>query len=180
MTDDREFIDDQQLFRNAVRGVTTLKQTRAALRGRRPKPIPAQTKKNERQVVKQLLNDDLKISDYETGDELLYCRPGLSRAIFRKLRKGDILPEAELDLHGKIVSEAKESVGVFLKQCYSSQRRCIRIIHGKGLRSPGGQPILKIKIDIWLRQRDEVLAYCSAQPRDGGTGAVYVLLKKQR
>ena len=128
----------------------------------------------------QLLSDDLEISDYRTGDELRYSRPGLSKALLRKLRKGEYLVEAELDLHGKIVSEAKQSVGLFLKKCCNTQRRCIRIIHGKGLGSPGGQPKLKIKLDIWLRQRDDVLAYCSAQPQDGGMGAVYVLLKKQR
>lgn len=180
MPDNRDSVDDQQLFRKAVGDVTELKQTRTPLRGRRPKPIPSQTHKSQQQVVDQLLNDELDIADYETGEELIYLRAGLSKAIFKKLRKGDILVEAELDLHGKIVSEAKLSLGLFLKQCYTHQRRCIRIIHGKGLGSPGGQPVLKSKVDHWLRQRDEVLAFCSAQPRDGGTGAVYVLLKKSR
>ena len=179
MTDDDKIADDLALFRNAVSDVNTLKQTRAVLRPPTPKPIPRQTQNNQKQVINELLSDDLDISDYQTGDALLYSRPGLSKSILRKLRKGDILIEAELDLHGQIVSEAKESIGAFLQQCFSYQRRCIRIIHGKGLRSPGGQSILKIKVDTWLRQRDDVLAYCSALPRDGGTGAVYVLLKKQ-
>lgn len=116
----------------------------------------------------------------ETGDELLYKKPGIQDKVFRKLRRGQIAVAAELDLHGYTVLHARDSLSDFLQECVTRNRRCVRIIHGKGLRSGQGRPTIKSRIGKWLQQRQEVLAYCSARQVDGGTGAIYVLLKNYR
>ncbi|MEZ5671388.1 MAG: Smr/MutS family protein [Thiotrichaceae bacterium] len=92
---------------------------------------------------------------------------------------GQFSISAELDLHGLIVSQAREAVVDFLHYCRDRSLRCVRIVHGKGYGSWQKQPILKGKLNHWLRQRDEVLAFCPARGVDGGTGAVYVLLKNR-
>jgi len=115
---------------------------------------------------------------FETGEELLHVRPGLQQTVIRKLRRGQYAIEAELDLHGATVTQAREAVDEFLGAARERGKRCVRIIHGKGHSSVGKMPVLKGKVNSWLRQKDEVLAFCSARPNDGGTGAVYVLLKR--
>jgi len=114
----------------------------------------------------------------ETGDELHYKRPGVQNRVLKKLRRGEYRIEAELDLHGLIADEAKKVTARFLANARTRRKRCVRIIHGKGLGSKGGTPVIKQKINFWLSHRDDILAFCSALPRDGGTGAVYVLLKQ--
>jgi len=94
----------------------------------------------------------------------------------RKLKRGQFDIEDELDLHGMRVKEAGQTLESFLSKCSNHGRRCVRIIHGKGLRTGGS--VLKENVAQWLRLRSDVVAFCSAQPNDGGTGAVYVLLKK--
>ena len=168
--------DDRSLFRKAVDGVRPLKQDRKTLRTPRPKPVPQQRQRDEQDVVASLLSDDYN-PDIETGEELLFVRGGLQQRVLRKLRRGQFAIEAELDLHGYIVPEAREALAVFLRDAQLTGKRCVRIIHGKGLGAEGRLPVLKIKVNSWLRQKDQVLAFCSARPQDGGTGAVYVLLK---
>lgn len=112
------------------------------------------------------------------GDTLFFARPGLQQRIIRKLRRGQFSIGAELDMHGMIVREARNALTPFLINCRSRGIRCLRIIHGKGLSSRDGKPVLKMQLDHWLRQRLEVVAFCSARRNDGGTGAVYVLLKR--
>ncbi len=113
----------------------------------------------------------------ETGEELSFVRPGLSRQILRRLRRGEWVSQAELDLHGLTKLEAKIELVNFLFGCGRRGIRCIRIIHGKGLRSKNREPVLKLHVRHWLMQRDEVLAFVQARPVDGGGGAVMVLLK---
>jgi DNA-nicking Smr family endonuclease len=118
-------------------------------------------------------------AELETGVELLFARNGLQHSVLRKLRRGQFSVAAELDLHGLRVEEARQELGQFLLHCRLTHKQCVRIIHGKGNRSHRQQPVLKGKVNHWLRQRDEVLAFCSARPIDGGTGAIYVLLKRK-
>ena len=165
-------------FQDAVKGVRPLKQDKVLPKPRRPKPIPQQTLRDERAVIENLLSDDYDPADIETGEELVFMRPGLQHTVFRKFRRGHFTIEAELDLHGRIVVEAREMVNTFLREARAQGKRCVRIVHGKGLSSAGKLPVLKGKVNSWLRQRDEVLAFCSARHYDGGTGAVYVLLKR--
>jgi DNA-nicking Smr family endonuclease len=101
----------------------------------------------------------------------------VQQRLFRDLRRGKIRSELELDLHGLTANHARQTLEQFLSDCQQRKLRCARIIHGKGYGSKGQQPVLKQKLNIWLRQHRDVLAFCSATPQDGGTGAVYVLLR---
>jgi len=169
--------DDKGLFRKAVSGTRPLKQDRKNPHKPRLKPVPLQRHRDDQDVVASLLSDDFS-PDIETGEELLFVRSGIQERVLRKLRRGQFAIEAELDLHGYIVPEAREAIAVFLRDALQAGKRCVRIIHGKGLGAEGRLPVLKIKVNSWLRQKDQVLAFCSARQQDGGTGAVYVLLKK--
>ncbi len=165
-------------FHDAMNGVQRIKQDRATpFRERRP-PIPEQSQRDDQEVMQSLLSDH-DDADIETGDELLFVRSGLQTNVVRKLRRGQYALEAELDLHGQRVAEAHELINTFLRRARKEGKRCVRIIHGKGLGSVSNLPILRGKVNAWLRKKDEVLAFCSARPNDGGAGAVYVLLKRK-
>ena len=170
--------DDRSLFHKAAKGVRPLKQDRVAPHKPRRKPVPQQTRRDEEEVIRSLLSDDYDPVDLETGEELVYMRTGIQQRVWRKFRRGQYAIEAELDLHGRVVAEARELVSEFLRHAQTQGKRCVRIIHGKGLSSEGKMPVLKGKVNSWLRQKEAVLAFCSARNNDGGTGAVYVLLKR--
>ena len=112
-----------------------------------------------------------------SGEELVYVRAGVPVQVLKQLRRGHWVVQDDLDLHGMTSSEARIATGVFLAECVQHGVRCVRIVHGKGLRSPNRQPVLKRKLGHWLVVRDEVLAFCEARPVDGGSGAVVVLLR---
>lgn len=172
--------DDAPLsFPDAVGGVRPLKQDRVQPSRKRRKPVPEQTLRDQRAVLGSLLSDDYEPAEIETGDELFYTRPGLQHHVLRKLRRGQYAVQGQLDLHGCTVPEARGRVATFLRDMQAQDKRCVRIIHGKGKSSEGKLPVLKGKVNAWLRQWDQVLAFCSARPNDGGTGAVYVLLKRK-
>ncbi len=97
--------------------------------------------------------------------------------MLRRLRRGHYRVDGNLDLHGMNRARAQQAVAGVLADCAVRDRRCVRIVHGKGNGSPNSGPVLKRLLDGWLRRRRDVLAYCSARPADGGTGAVYVLLR---
>src|SRR3989338_5141674 len=176
---DKSDKNDPVSFPDAVGGVRPLKQDRITPPLKKRKPVPEQTLRDQREVMDSLLSDDYEPADVETGEELLYSRPGLQHSIMRKLRRGQYAIEAQLDLHGNTVPEARERVSAFIREMQAMGKRCVRIIHGKGKSSTGKLPVLKGKVNAWLRQKDEVLAFCSARPSDGGTGAVYVLLRRK-
>ena len=134
-------------------------------------PNPATTGEREEEFV------DLQI---ETGERLLFVRPGVQHRLLQELRRGHLPPQERLDLHGLRVTEARQVLGQFLAYARHQRLRVVQIIHGKGYGSHGQQPILKQKVNQWLRQRDQVLAFCSAPDFDGGSGAVYVLLSRKR
>lgn len=170
--------EDRSLFRSATRDTRPLEQDRITRRAPPRRPVPHQTRRDQQAVVDSLLSDDFDPAEIETGEELIFVRAGVQQRVWRKFRRGQYVIQAELDLHGRIVSEARELVSTFLREARAEGKRCVRIIHGKGLSSKGRLPVLKGKVNSWLRQKDEVLAFCSAPARDGGTGAVYVLLKR--
>jgi len=172
--------DDDIDFRQSVGTVRRIKQDRVSPHRKRRRPVPAQSKRDEREVIESLLSDGPEPADVETGEELLFARPGLQHAVMRKLRRGQYVIEAELDLHGHTVPEAREALARFIGDACAHRKRCVRIIHGKGKSSAGKLPVLKGRVNNWLRQKNEVLAFCSARPNDGGTGAVYVLLRQKR
>lgn len=166
-------------FHDAMRDVVPL--TRAARvehRLPRPDPIPRQRLRDERAALAESLaaqaHPDVGLA---TGEELVYVRAGVPAHVLRRLRRGHWVLQDDLDLHGMTSSEARAATGAFLADCVQRGIRCVRIVHGKGLRSPNRQPVLKRKLGHWLIVRDEVLAFCEARPVDGGAGAVVVLLR---
>lgn len=179
MTTDNKADNDKDLFQQAAGDVRPIKQDRITPTPKRPKPIPKKTLEDDQQVMDNLLSDDWDPGEVESGEELLFLRPGIQKTVFRKLRTGKYTVEAELDLHGMFAKEARGLVGGFINNSQTRGLRCVRIIHGKGLSSLNKKPVLKNKVNQWLQQMDAVLAFSSALPVDGGTGAVYVLLKKR-
>jgi DNA-nicking Smr family endonuclease len=175
---DQDDKDDIALFREQVANVRRLSHPGRVAVAKRPAPIARNTLADEARVVQDSLSDDFDPADFETGDELLFARPGLQHGVLRKLRRGQFSVGAALDLHGMTVPVARIALQEFLHDSRARNVRCVRIIHGKGLGSKHRGPVLKGKVNRWLSQRDEVLAFCSARRSDGGTGAVYVLLKR--
>ncbi len=169
---------DKALFREQTTGARKLQDDKVHHAKKPVKPIPAQRIADDRQVLDDMFSDESYAEDVETGEELLFVREGLQQQLIKKLRRGQLSVTAELDLHGYIVPEARIALTEFLKDCRRHGDRCVRIVHGKGHGSRQKLPVLKNKVNAWLQQRDEILAFCSARPADGGTGAVYVLLKR--
>lgn len=172
--------EDRQLFRSAVGEVAPVTKDNVVTVGNKPAPYPLQSMADEEQVLVEMADGSNDPHILETGEELFFRRSGIQQRVFRKLQRGQLKIEHEVDLHGMTIASAKSALSGFLTQARKSNWRCIRIIHGKGKNSPNGVPVLKGKLNQWLQQRDEILAFCSAQPRDGGTGAMYVLLKNSR
>lgn len=172
-------LDDFSLFRKEVADAKpVVSGRRVLLRQAKPKPVPLQLLKDEQNVLREALQDALPwAEDVEHSESLTFLRPGLPRRILRKLRGGEWVVQDELDLHGLRTDEAKDRFIEFLAECKRLGLRCVRIIHGKGLRSKNREPVLKNKVRRWLTQRDEILAFVEARPLAGGSGAVIVLLK---
>jgi DNA-nicking Smr family endonuclease len=176
--DDRnDDTDEARLFRAAVRGVKPLRAPASAPRPPRRRPQARFTRADRAAVLRESL-DPLAAADPEhfTGEALAFHRPHVSATVLRRLRRGDFRLQREIDLHGMTVAEAKPALREFLVRALEQQVRCVRIVHGKGLRSGHRGPVLKAAVSSLLRRTGAVLAYVSARPVDGGTGAVYVLL----
>jgi DNA-nicking Smr family endonuclease len=147
---------------------------------RKPQPVPAtRLRADDKARALAESRDDSHHSD-EFGAEppLEYVAPGVQNRLMRRLRRGTIPMQAVLDLHGKTRAEAHVLVADFLENCVTCRFHCVRIIHGKGFRSGPGGAVLKVAVARWLSHRHDVLAYCSARAVDGGTGAIYVLLRR--
>lgn len=172
--------EDKALFRAHMGNVRRIRADQAASAPRRPTPVPRQAQADENLVLEELASLSLEFdpAELETGDELLYRGPGLQDRQFRRLRRGQFRIDGELDLHGFTADAARLAVAGFLTRSRQDGRRCVRIVHGKGRGSRQGRPVLKTRVHHWLRQRKDVMGFCSALPSDGGTGAVYVLLRK--
>ncbi|MGA8260670.1 MAG: Smr/MutS family protein [Arenicellales bacterium] len=170
--------DERELFRKQMSDVIR-HRTDVVPPGRpRPDPIPHQTRREERAVLDDLAREDVDWTEHETGDELFFHQPGVQRRTIKKLRRGGYAVAAELDLHGCTVEQARARLGDFLAALDRRRQTCVRIVHGKGLGSPGRRPVLRSKVALWLARRRDVLGYCSAPAHDGGLGALYVLLRK--
>lgn len=178
--DNKEDDTDLEAFRAAMRGVQPLKvEPRVEPDRPKPGPRPRFFEADEQAALAESLTLSPEMLDIETGDELVYMRPGIQHTLVRKLRRGLIPAAAELDLHGLTARAAGDEIRDFLQEARSRGLRCVRIIHGKGKRSGHRGPVLKEKTASVLRKRDEVLAFASAgRPVDGGTGAVFVLLRR--
>lgn len=170
--------DDRALFRSAVADAKPLPESDAPQRPR-PKPHARFTQADERAVLDELVAA-MPDGELETGDELNWRANGVQDSVMRKLRRGHWRIEGELDLHGSTALEAKQDIALFIQRARGAGLGCVRIIHGKGRGSRAGRPILKQLVGGWLRRRDDILAYTSARPSDGGTGALVVLLRNTK
>jgi DNA-nicking Smr family endonuclease len=164
---------DSELFRQAVDDAEPLELEAPVHYRERPPPIPRPRPPEIDEDAPRKLSEH----EVETPDYLLYTQPGVQRRVLAELQRGRIAVDLELDLHGLTSAHAEAILREFLAHCRERHLRCARIIHGKGARSPGRQPVLKRKLNYWLRLRPEVLAFCSTPQRDGGTGALYLLLR---
>ena len=166
-------------FRDAVGDVTPL-TIRTRVEHDRPShpPLPKKRWEDDEQVLVASVSDEFEIDTLlHTDEELSFRRPGVGPDVLRKLRRGEWVIQDEVDLHGCRTDEARELLAGFLREALKRGRRCVRVVHGKGLGSQGKQPVLKGKVRVWLAQRDEVIAFCQARPAEGGSGALVVLLK---
>jgi DNA-nicking Smr family endonuclease len=141
-------------------------------------PIPAQRQLDDQRVLKEAISDEFDASTLlEVDDALSFRRPGVGIDVARKLRRGEWTIQSEIDLHGLRSDDAREALATFLREAMRQGMRCVRVVHGKGLGSPGKTPVLKGKVHSWLVQKNEVLAFVQARGDEGGAGAVVVLLK---
>ncbi|MBT3310295.1 MAG: DNA mismatch repair protein MutS [Gammaproteobacteria bacterium] len=173
--------EDIALFRKMNKGVRRLKNSdRADLAPE--KPQPHSTQQNEHDLPKRWYDESTQALEpapaVEAEEVLFYVRDNLPHSTLQKLKKGAFCSDLELDLHGLTTAQANSELQQLLQHALYRQLRCFRLIHGKGNRSAEQTPILKSWVNQWLRQQPEVLAFCSARQRDGGTGALYVLLKR--
>jgi DNA-nicking Smr family endonuclease len=167
------------LFHAEMKGVKAARPSnRVELAKPRPEPLPLKRMEDDRNVVAELLSDQGGWQEYnETGDTESFLREGLPRDVLRNLKRGDWVIQDEIDLHSNNSGAARTLVAAFLQHARRNGLRCVKIIHGKGLRSESGESILRNKVRNNLMRRDEVLAFADAKRADGGSGAVVVLLK---
>lgn len=171
--DDSQKKSDTNAFHQAMADVDRLQQDKTLPFRKKKPPRPLE------HLLEQEEDDGFTDIQVETPDFLDFMRPGIQHRVYQDLRRGVIEPEATLDLHGMRVVDARKALAAFLNHSLHARRRCVRIIHGKGRGSSSQQPVLKQKVNQWLPQREEVLAYCAAPRWDGGTGAAYVLLSRK-
>lgn len=169
--------EERATFREAVADVEPLQWDRVHHEPPLPPAIPRQHLHDEAAALDESLHGPTLIDLYlEGGDEAAWRRDSLPKAWLRDLRRGRWVTQEKLDLHGLNRDQARHAVVTFLAECRQHGHRCVRIVHGKGLSSPGREPVLKKLVLGWLSQRSEVLAFCQARAAEGGAGAVVVLL----
>ncbi len=173
---------DDGIFREAMSGVSPLSNDKAYHEDDTiaSKPIirKVQHYEEDELEIHDPLSDELHVEEVEPEGTISFCETGIQKGVFRKLRAGQYRISDELDLHGTTIKQAKQRLMYFLQETPQFESCCVRIIHGKGNRSGNNKPVLKTQVNHWLTEHDRVLAFHSAKAKDGGTGAVYVLLKR--
>jgi DNA-nicking Smr family endonuclease len=169
---------EKNLFTRAIGKVAPLPANNKAHLPKPPRePVATQLKKDEAQVIQDSLSDEFDVSTLlDTDDALSFRRPSVGPEVTRKLRKGDWTIQREIDLHGLRSDEARLALTTFIRDAHKHGIRCVRVVHGKGLGSPGKTPVLKSKVHSWLVQKNQVMAFVQAKPAEGGAGALVVLL----
>jgi DNA-nicking Smr family endonuclease len=174
---------ERSLFVRAAGQVQPLREhrnrhQRVQLAPEQPPPVAVQQQLDDVRVLRESLSDEFDATTLLDIDEALsFRRPGVGIDVTRKLRKGAWSIQGEIDLHGMRREEAREALAEFMRESLKRGWRCVRVVHGKGLGSPGKTPVLKGKVHSWLVQKDEVMAFVQARADEGGTGAVVVLLR---
>ena len=173
---------EKELFTRAVGAVRALPPKhrpghRATLPPMQTPPIAVQHQRDEKAVMREAISDEFDVETLlDTDEALSFRRPGMGPDVIRKLRRGGWAIQAQLDLHGLRREDAREALVAFIKDVTKMGWRCVRVVHGKGLGSPGKTPVLKGRVQSWLIQKSEVLAFVQARPAQGGAGALVVLL----
>lgn len=172
----------RNLFQTAVGKVQPLapphRMLRAGLMPNPPEPIARQQLLDDAAALQEAISDEVDITSLlETDAHLSFRRSGVSQTVIERLRKGHWSIQRQLDLHGLRTDEARLALTSFIRESHRHGVRCLRVVHGKGLGSPGKAPVLKDKVHRWLVQKDEVIAFVQAPPAQGGAGALLVLLQ---
>ena len=174
--------DDLNLFRELMKGVQPVKQNLADTG--KPRQVKDINHFARRQAATRESNalTDLGISDGQVrpvnpGEELSFYLPDLPQRTFQELKKGQLSWQEGLDLHGYTIEKSRAALTEFIRDGHKAANRCLLVVHGKSYNREGEVPSIKSHVNVWLRQMPEVLAFCSALPKDGGSGALYVLLR---
>lgn len=170
---------EKELFAQAIGPVRPMRAGKIVrLAPEPPAPIPVQKQRDEQAVLREALSDDWDTGSLlDTDEALSFRRPGVGVDVVRKLRKGEWSVQSHLDLHNLRTEEARNALGQFIRESYKNGIRCVRVVHGKGLGSPGKVSVLKPKVQSWLIQKNQVMAFVQATPGHGGAGALVVLLQ---
>ena len=174
--------EQRSLFQAAVGVVQRLPAHGTAnLKPAVPPPKPLRHQLDEAAALQEAISDAVDITTLlETDEHLSFRRPGVGPDVAQKLRKGQWSIQRQIDLHGLRSDDAREALGSFIREAHKQGIRCVRVVTGKGLGSPGKAPVLKDKVHRWLVQRAEVVAFVQAPPAQGGAGALVVLLQPLR
>ena len=170
---------ERELFATTVGPVQPmLDKPRAHTAPLPPEPEPKQRQRDEQAALRETISDEFNVESLlETDEALFYRRADIGLDVVRKLRRGGWTIQAQIDLHGLRRDQAREQLGAFVRDAVAQGWRCVRVVHGKGLGSPGREPVLKSRVHSWLVQKQEVLAFVQARPAEGGNGALVVLLR---
>ena len=167
--------DDHKAFEEATRDVKKLKRgNRVEAQTPRPSAKATRSRAADAATLEESLHGTLSES---TGEDLAFRRPNVSEYTFRQLRRGKFSIEDEIDLHGLTKNQAKAALKDFIAETARRQLGCVRVVHGKGMRSGPEGPVLKRWVPHWLSRWNAVLAFCAARVKHGGDGAIYVLLR---
>ena len=166
------------LFARSVGPVHALRDRSLAEIDRpRPLPLPRQRELDEQAALAESMSDEVTLDSLLlTDDGLSFRRPGIGVDVVGRLRKGQWALQGQIDLHGCTRDEARELLAGYIRASHRRGLRCLRVVHGKGHGSPGRQPVLKAKVQRWLAQCGEVIAFAQASGPQGGAGALMVLL----
>ena len=176
MTKKSAFTSDEDLFRTSIGKVRSIDTNTVILKpDKKPRPTPRNQEPAQLDPFQNRVDDEL-VNLYQE-DKMAFLAAGLQKNVLKKLRKGYYGLDADIDLHGLTSTEAINKLLGFLQHCIENGKRCALIVHGKGYHSPDNRPVLKNELNLRLRQHKDILAFCSAPSRAGGTGAVLVLLR---
>ena len=171
--------DESDLFRRQMKGAKPIKSGARVPEPKKKPPRGARfSRADEEKALQESLEADIDTIEAANHENMRFHRQHVGRRTMRKLARGKYAVQAELDLHGMTVAEARPRLADFIDYSVKQNHLCVRIVHGKGLGSGQRGPVLKTAVNRWLRKWDAVLAFVSARQVDGGTGAVYVLLQQ--
>ena len=169
--------DDIELFRRSVGPVRKIHHDKTMPSGKPLSSRPRRQAPAYEALLTDSFSDGFDSGEVTSDEALFFARPGLQQRQLQRLKRGQLTIGAELDMHGMTAAIARHELVHFISACRDQHIRCVRVIHGKGYRSDSQAPILKNRINNWLRQHHDVLAFSSTLQKDGGSGAVYILLR---